>query len=128
VTLNSSDLFADPVIDPNLLGSDLDFFIMREALKSAFRFAAAPAWKDYIISPFGINSTATEAELDDFIRENAGSIFHPVGTSKMSPKGATWGVVDPDLRVKGLSGLRVVDVSIAVSLPFFDITCLLTIE
>ncbi|KAJ7806299.1 aryl-alcohol-oxidase from pleurotus Eryingii [Mycena olivaceomarginata] len=117
VTLNSSDLFADPVIDPNLLGDDLDFFIMREALKSAFRFAAAPAWKDYIISPFGINSTATDAELDEFIRENAGSIFHPVGTSKMSPKGATWGVVDPDLRVKGLSGLRVVDVSIAPLIP-----------
>jgi choline dehydrogenase len=88
---------------------------MREALKSALRFAAAPAWSNYIISAVGVNSTSTDAELDDYIRENAGSIFHPVGTASMSPKKATWGVVDPDLRVKGLSGLRIVDLSVAVS-------------
>ncbi|KAF7357759.1 L-sorbose 1-dehydrogenase [Mycena venus] len=117
LTINSSNPFADPIIDPNLLGSEVDFFIMREALKSAFRFAAAPAWRNFIISPFGVNSTSTDAELDDFIRENAGSGLHLIGTAKMSPKGATWGVVDPDLSVKGLSGLRIVDLSVAPFIP-----------
>ncbi|KAJ6551249.1 alcohol oxidase [Mycena capillaripes] len=113
VTVNSSHPLSDPFIDPNLLDSEIDLFIMRESVKSAFRFAAAPAWRDYIISPVGVNATATDAELDDYIRKSAGSGLHACGTAKMSPKGAAWGVVDPDLRVKGLSGLRVVDLSVA---------------
>ncbi|KAJ6534192.1 aryl-alcohol oxidase [Mycena capillaripes] len=117
VTINSSNPFADPIIDPNLLGSEVDFFIMREALKSAFRFAAAPAWRNYIISPFGVNSTSTDAELDDYIHENTGAGLHAIGTAKMSAKGATWGVVDPDLSVKGLNGLRIVDLSVAPFIP-----------
>ncbi|KAF8199858.1 aryl-alcohol oxidase-like protein [Mycena galopus ATCC 62051] len=117
VTLSSSDPLSVPLIDPNFLGSEVDLFIMREALKSVFRVAAAPAWKNYIIAPFSVNSTDTDAELDNFIRENTGSIFHPSGSAAMSPKGATWGVVDPDLRVKGLNGLRVVDLSVAPFIP-----------
>ncbi|KAJ7497714.1 aryl-alcohol-oxidase from pleurotus Eryingii [Mycena latifolia] len=117
VTLNSTDSLAAPVINPNFLGSEVDFFVVREALKSSLRFASAPAWANYIISPLGINSTATDAELDDFIRANAGSVFHPAGTASMSPKGANWGVVDPDLRVKGLCGLRIVDLSVVPFIP-----------
>jgi len=117
VTLSNSDPLAPPVINPNLLGSEVDFFVMREAVKSAFRFASAPAWKNYVISPFGLNFTSTDDEIDDWIRENAGTVYHPVGTASMSPKGAAWGVVDPDLSLKGLSGLRVVDLSIVPFIP-----------
>jgi choline dehydrogenase-like flavoprotein len=42
-------------------------------------------------------------------------VFHPTGTAAMSPKGADWGVVDPDLKVKGVEGLRIVDGSVLVS-------------
>jgi choline dehydrogenase-like flavoprotein len=115
VTLNSSDPLADPLINPNILGSEVDVFIMREAVKSAMRFTTAPAWQSYVISPFGLNYTSTDAEIDDFVRENAGTVYHPVGTASMSPKDATWGVVDPDLSVKGLTGLRIVDLSVVVS-------------
>ncbi|KAJ7723574.1 aryl-alcohol oxidase, partial [Mycena metata] len=117
VTLITSDPLAPPLINPNLLGSEVDFFVMREAVKSAFRFASAPAWKNYIISPFGLNFTSTDDEIDEWIRENAGTVYHPVGTASMSPKGAAWGVVDPDLTVKGTSGLRVVDLSIVPFIP-----------
>ncbi|KAJ7267548.1 alcohol oxidase [Mycena haematopus] len=117
VTLQSSDSLSVPLIDPNLLGSQVDLFIMREAVKSALRFATAPAWQNFVISPFGVNSTDTDDELDNFIRINAGSLFHPSGTAKMSPKGATWGVVDPDLSVRGLNGLRVVDLSVVPLIP-----------
>ncbi|KAJ7680727.1 aryl-alcohol oxidase [Mycena polygramma] len=117
VTLNSSDALRAPVINPNLLSSEVDISILREALKSALRFSTAPAWQDYVISPVGVNATSTDAELDTYIRENAGTVFHPVGTASMSPRGATWGVVDPDLIVKGLRGLRIVDLSVVPFIP-----------
>jgi len=40
---------------------------------------------------------------------------HAVGTASMSPKGASWGVVDPDLTVKKVQGLRIVDASVLAS-------------
>ena len=43
------------------------------------------------------------------------SVFHAVGTAAISPRGVPWGVLDPDLRVKGTKGLRVVDAS---ALPY----------
>ncbi|KAJ7871788.1 aryl-alcohol-oxidase from pleurotus Eryingii [Mycena leptocephala] len=117
VTLNSSDPLADPLINPNILGSKVDVFIMREAVKSAIHFTTAPAWQSYVISPLGLNYTSTNTEIDDFVRENAGTGLHAVGTASMSPKGATWGVVDPDLSVKGLTGLRIVDLSVVPFIP-----------
>jgi choline dehydrogenase-like flavoprotein len=117
VTLNSKDPLASPLINPNFLSSEVDVFIMREAIRSALRFASAPAWANYVISPVGVNFTSTDAELDEFIRANGGTVFHPAGSASMSPRGANWGVVDPDLRVKGVSGLRIVDLSVVVSFP-----------
>ncbi|CAK5270686.1 unnamed protein product [Mycena citricolor] len=75
----------------------------------------APAFSDYVITQLGYNATATDADLDTFIQEQVGSIFHPVGTAAMTKRGADYGVVDPDLLVKGLKALRVVDLSVLVS-------------
>lgn len=74
---------------------------------------AGPAWKDYIISP--LQNQTTDDELDQLIRGNAGSIWHGSGSAGMSAKDARYGVVDPDLRVKGVQGLRIVDASVLVS-------------
>ncbi|KAJ7882855.1 aryl-alcohol-oxidase from pleurotus Eryingii [Mycena leptocephala] len=96
----------------------IDLFIMRYAVRSALRFAAAAPWAGYVIAPpAGVNSTSTDAEIDAYIRQNAGTVFHPVGTASISPRGAKFGVVDPDLRVKGLTGLRVVDLSVMPLIP-----------
>src|SRR3954468_8363241 len=90
---------------------------MREAVRSAERFVSAPAWKDYVLAPYGgLENTTTDTDLDAYIRLNTGSIDHPVGTAAMSPIGAAYGVVDPDLRVKKVSGLRIVDASVLVSI------------
>ncbi|KAJ7151935.1 alcohol oxidase [Mycena filopes] len=119
ITLTSTDPFSPPLINPNLLGTDIDLGIMREAAKSALRFVAARAWEsdNYILAPVTVNSSMSDAQLDAYIRQNTGPGLHIAGSAKMSRKGADHGVVDPDLRVKGLSGLRVVDLSVVPFIP-----------
>ncbi|KAF8912301.1 alcohol oxidase [Mucidula mucida] len=116
VSINSSDPFAIPLVSPNLLNEEIDLLIVREAIKSARRFMAAPAWDGYVLGSLNNNAT-TDEEIDEFVRNNAVSFFHPVSTSSMSPKGAQYGVVDPDLLVKGVEGLRIVDASVIPRLP-----------
>ncbi|KAJ3517011.1 hypothetical protein NLJ89_g768 [Agrocybe chaxingu] len=110
ITINSTNPFDAPLINPNLLGTDFDRYTMREAIRSARRFMDGPAWSDYILSRS--NPATTDEELDAYISRLGSTIFHPVGTASMSPRGADWGVVDPDLRVKGAIGLRIVDASV----------------
>ncbi|KAF8212611.1 alcohol oxidase [Mycena galopus ATCC 62051] len=117
ITLNTNNALAAPVINPNLLGAPVDMVIMRAAARSAIRYTTAPAWNGYVIAPYLLSADPTDAELDAFIAANANTIYHPVGTAAMSPKGANWGVLNPDLSVKGLSGLRVADLSIVPFIP-----------
>ncbi|KAG6901001.1 hypothetical protein C0995_002586 [Termitomyces sp. Mi166 len=89
---------------------------MRAAVKSTLKFLTAPSWAGYVITPVnGLENVTTDAEIDAYVQKNTQTIFHPVGTAGMSPKGAKNGVVDPDLKVKKVAGVRVVDASV---LPF----------
>ncbi|KAL0568636.1 hypothetical protein V5O48_013344 [Marasmius crinis-equi] len=115
LTLNSSNPLDHPIIDYNLLNSEFDKFLVREAIRSARRLLALPAWDGFVLST-PTNAT-TDDELDEYIAQNGAGLFHPVGSAAMSPKGADWGVVDPDLKVKGIEGLRVVDSSIFPKIP-----------
>lgn len=116
VKLSSSNPFDAPIIDPGFYTSGIDKLVMREAVKGALRFLNASSFTDYIVAPVaGLSDNPTDAEIDQYIVANTGTIWHPVGTASMSPKGAATGVVDPDLRVKKVSGLRVVDASVLVS-------------
>lgn len=89
---------------------------MVKAVKANLRFVTGKAWADYVQGPFleDLASAKTDADFEAYVRNNAGTIFHPVGTASMSPRGAKWGVVDPDLKVKGVDGLRIVDGSVLV--------------
>ncbi|RPD62462.1 alcohol oxidase [Lentinus tigrinus ALCF2SS1-7] len=110
ITLASPNPFDAPLINPNLLGTPTDLAIMRSAIRAARAFVAAPAWAGYILDEFGPSANAhTNAELDAYSRENADTIDHPVGSVAMG-KGEK-GALEPDLRVKGTVGLRVVDAS-----------------
>lgn len=74
--------------------------------------------------PFSL--VVDDASLLNFIQENAGTVNHPSGTCAMSTKGIG-GVVDSQLRVRGTSGLRVVDASVFVSVtPFSSLFTILT--
>lgn len=89
---------------------------MRGAIQYSQTFLTAPAWSGYIIeSASGLNSSITEDELNAYIALNSGTLFHPVGTAAMSPYGASTGVVNPDLTLKNVAGVRVVDASVLVS-------------
>lgn len=89
---------------------------MVEAVKAARRFVQTPAWDDYVTDRFGlIGSAQTDADILEAARKAIVTIWHPSCTARMSPTNATWGVLDPQLRVKGTSGLRVVDASSFVS-------------
>ncbi|KAJ3575468.1 hypothetical protein NP233_g1085 [Leucocoprinus birnbaumii] len=113
VRLNSSDVLANPLIDPAMLSSEFDVQALRESIKSAKRFFAAPAWKGFVQGIAGPVANATsDQELEDFVRSTAFPSGHIVGTAAMSAQGARHGVVDPDLRLKHVSGLRIVDASV----------------
>lgn len=115
ITLNSSDPFSYPLIDVNLLAQDLDYVILREALRSAQRLFSAPSFESSVkavISPPA--NVTSDDELDAYIRTKVTAWIHGVGSLSMSPHGTSHGAVDPDFRVKGTQGLRVVDASIIV--------------
>ncbi|KAJ7629280.1 GMC oxidoreductase-domain-containing protein, partial [Mycena rosella] len=113
----SSDPFADPLINPAYLGSEFDAIALREGVKLAEKFFNAPAWHGYLGAP-AINLAAMNAtEQVATIRANVVSGSHMVGTASMSPRDATYGVVNPDLTVKGIAGLRVIDASVLPIVP-----------
>lgn len=103
-----------------MLQNDLDIFTLREGIKRANQFYSAPTWQDSIIGPTQDLENVTTAALDEIIRNSAGVGLHMVGSAAMSPRDATWGVVNPDLLVKGVDGLRIVDASVLVS-PIFRV-------
>ncbi|KAF9500024.1 aryl-alcohol oxidase precursor [Pleurotus eryngii] len=117
IKLATSNPFDKPLINPQYLSTEFDIFTMIQAVKSNLRFLSGQAWADFVIRPFDprLRDPTDDAAIESYIRDNANTIFHPVGTASMSPRGASWGVVDPDLKVKGVDGLRIVDGSI---LPF----------
>ncbi|KAF7375803.1 GMC oxidoreductase [Mycena sanguinolenta] len=117
ITLQSNNPFDPPLIDPGILITDFDLFAIRESIKKAYRFVEAPVWKDYIIAPtVNFLNMSTDA-LDEFIRNTSSPAAHMVSTAAMSAKDASYGVVNPDLLVKGASGLRIIDASIIPFIP-----------
>ncbi|KAJ6521102.1 aryl-alcohol oxidase [Mycena vulgaris] len=117
VTLNSSNALVPPLIDPQFLASDFDLFVVRDGLKRALRFVTAPVFKDYILAPTVNIANLTSDELDQFIRNSAGTISHLVGSAGMTSRGARYGVVDPDLTVKGTTRLSIIDASVLPIVP-----------
>lgn len=117
--MQTTNPFDFPLIDPEYFTNPYDLYAATQAIKAANEFVTAPAWDGYIIGPYGPSAnTTTDEEIEDFIRNYGGTIFHPVGTAYAAPADSEVGVVDNELKVKGASGLRVVDASIFVSVTF----------
>ncbi|HWL81001.1 MAG TPA: choline dehydrogenase [Roseomonas sp.] len=111
IHLRSPDPRQPPAIRPNFLASPLDQETMVRGMQVARRIMAQPAIAPFVeqeLSPGG--EVQTDAQWLDFARRNGQTIYHPVGTCSMGQ--GPEAVVDDQLRVHGLQGLRVVDASV----------------
>jgi choline dehydrogenase len=119
ITLNSTDLFQQPLIFSNLLHSEDDVNITVEASKfaaelaqtEAFRRAGATLDRTPLAGCTDIKF-GTDGYWRCTARHRVRTIYHPVGTCKMGPSTDTDAVVDPTLKVHGVKNLRVADASI----------------
>ena len=114
VRLKTGDPLDKPEINPNYLDDELDRQTVVSAIKLARNMMHAPAlahYFDHEVYP-GIERGQTDDELLDIARERGTSTYHMMGTCKMAPASDRRAVVDHELRVHGLSGLRVADASI----------------
>ena len=90
--------------------------VLLAGIKLAREILAAPAFERFRGDEYLPGaSVRSDDELRHFIRANLDTIFHPTGTCKMGPSDGALAVVDAQLRVHGVEGLRVADASI---MPF----------
>jgi choline dehydrogenase len=116
VRLAGRDPELAPIVDPNYLGDDRDMWTMLKGFGIARAIGNAPAldaWRAEEMAPGP--SVNDEESLRGFIRATTSSYYHPVGTCAMGETEES--VVDSQLRVHGIDGLRVVDASVMPSLP-----------
>lgn len=113
----SKSIFDAPVADSGFLRNPLDTILLREALRFSRQLVAQPSIAE--LKPFeavpGANVTS-DADLDAYIKGAASTLWHPAGSCQLG-KRETGGVVDGDLKVYGIDGLRIVDASVFPILP-----------
>ena len=113
VKLASADPKALAVIRANFLATEKDWRSMRSGITLAREVLAQPAAKPFIKAEIAPGAEKTgEAELEAYIRNTAITVHHPIGTCRMAGADDPAGVVDTELRVRGVEALRVVDASV----------------
>lgn len=114
VSLASADARVAPRIDPRFLSDPYDADTLVAGVRIAQRIVASPSLAEKGGRTLYIPPHATDAQLREVIARHADTIYHPVGTCRMG--GDACAVVDPELRVRGVSRLRVVDASVMPTL------------
>jgi choline dehydrogenase len=113
VRLRSADPFTAPIIQPNYLAEASDRRVLLAGMKLARKLLASkPLEPYYDHEDFPGPDVQTDDQLLDAARQRGTTTFHPMGTCRMGPAGDPSAVVDAQLRVHGVEGLRVIDASI----------------
>lgn len=118
VQIRSADPLASPAMQPNYLSTPYDRATLTAGIRLARRLAATRALAPYVKAEYRPGPMAqSDEELLEFAKNTGGTIFHPSGTCKMGDATRDpLAVVDRELRVHGIDGLRVVDCSIMPTL------------
>ena len=117
VRLKTSNPLDAPAMYSNYLSHETDRHCAIESIKFSRKLARTKALEDLIGEEYRPgNATQSDDEILEFARNYGATIFHPSGTCKMAPDTDPEGVVDARLRVRGITGLRVIDCSIMPTL------------
>lgn len=115
VRIRSSDPLEPPSMQPFYLSTETDRRTAVDGVKLARRIAATRALAPFVVDEYAPGAqAASDADLLEFVRNQGGTIFHPSGTCRMGEDALA--VVDQQLRVRGVGGLRVVDCSVMPTL------------
>ncbi len=116
VTLASGDPMAKPRVQFNLFENNNDLITLRNSIRLTRDLFRTKPLADICGNELGPGQAAqTDTDIDDYIRKTVGTFFHPAGTCAMGSSEDT--AVDPELRVRGIEGLRVADASVMPTLP-----------
>lgn len=111
VKLRSANPLDKPIIDLNYFESERDAATLREGIRFGRSLFAQKAFDSFRAAEYAPGSAVTtDAEIDEYLRKEVTSNYHLSGTCKMGLD--AYSVVDPDLKVGGIEGLRVADASI----------------
>jgi choline dehydrogenase-like flavoprotein len=114
VRLAGPDMAMAPLIDPQFLADPADMTTLMNGVLQGYKILQSPAMQPFAGKPMYGSMWAEGSELEGLIRAHSDTIYHPVGTCRMG--GDERAVLDPQLRVRGTEGLRVVDASIMPTL------------
>jgi choline dehydrogenase len=118
VRSKTADPFDHPVIQPNYLAAESDRQVLLAGMKLARRLLQSRALsKFYDREEFPGPQAQSDADLMTAAKQRGTTTFHLMGTCRMAPDTDPTAVVDEQLRVRGLEGLRVVDASIMPTMP-----------
>jgi choline dehydrogenase len=118
VRARSTDVFEDPAIQPNYLSARYDRDVLVRGLRLARGLLRTPELARYFDREhLPGDAVQTDDELLDYARRYGSTAYHLIGTARMGPASDPMSVVDDQLRVHGIEGLRVVDASIMPTMP-----------
>lgn len=112
--LRSANPADHPLIDPRFASVHADFESLRDGMAEMVDIATRRPFADHVKRPIDAAAFRGRGSLEAFLREKSETVYHPVGTCRMGADDDS--VVDPDMKVRGVDGLRVVDGSVMPTL------------